>query len=437
MNHEQYSLGYDALRVYARWLHKMIHRRITIAGMENLPKDKPIIFAPNHQNALMDAMAVLLATKHQPTWLARADIFKNKTIRKILYFLKISPVYRMRDGKENLGKNDAVFELAVRVLKNNKSLALFPEGQHTFKRQTAAHKKAVPRIAFMAEEREDFTLDIHIVPTGLFYDHYNRFNRELIVTFGEPVKISDFKKQYQENPGAAAISLRNEIYAKLIPLTLQIHSKEHYDEYELLREVFRNDLPKNTKPVNKLEQEKQFIRNVEAFEKGAPKKAEEILKYAEEYRNKLSSLKISDEVVRLKNAGLRAFAYAFLSGITLPVFLYGWLNFFLGFHLPSVLIRKKIKDEVFWATVEYVAWIMTIPIFLLIHWGVVWIVTGNFWYAMIYLVTLPLFGKAALYLKDFYKRTLQQVRWTTSAKPVRVQLKKLRKKITVFTGKLS
>lgn len=416
MNHEKYSFGYDVLRVYARWVHRMIHRRITIAGMENLPQDKPIIFAPNHQNALMDAMAVLLATKHQPTWLARADIFKNKTISKILYFLKISPVYRMRDGKENLGKNDAVFELAVRVLKNNKSLALFPEGQHTFKRQTAVHKKAVPRIAFMAEEMEGFNLDIHIVPTGLFYDHYNKFNRELIITFGEPVKIRDFKAQYQENPGAAALALRDEIYARLIPLTLQIHSKEHYNDYEVLREIFRNDLPGTLSPVEKLEKEKQFIRRVEACEKESPEETDEIFKLTRDYDKKLKALKVEDNVVRQKRTGLRAMGNAFLCGISLPVFLYGWINFFLGFHLPSILIRKKIKDEVFWATVEYVSWILFIPVFLLIQWGVVWIATGNFLISLVYLVTLPLFGKAALCLNDFYKKTLHQLRLTGTSK---------------------
>lgn len=429
MKHEKYSFWYDVLRVYARWLHRMIHRRITIAGLENIPENKPVIFAPNHQNALMDAMAVLLSTKRQPTWLARADIFKNKFIRKILFFLKISPVYRMRDGKENLGKNDAVFELAIRVLKNNKSLALFPEGQHTFKRQSAAHKKAVPRIVFMAEEREGFNLDIHIVPTGLFYDHYNRFNRELIVTFGEPLKVSAFKEQFQENPGAAAIELRNKLHDRLIPLTLQINSKEHYEDYETLREIYRNDLPGNLKPVDKLQKEKQFIRNAEAFEEDAPEKAKGLLDLASEYQKLLRKFKVSDAVVKHKNPGLRAFGNAFLCGITLPVFLYGWLNFFLGFHLPSILIRKKIKDEVFWATVEYVAWIIFIPVFALIQWGIFWALTGDFIISFIYLITLPVFGKFALNLRDFYSRLLRQINWVSAGKKARNQARMLREKI--------
>ncbi|MDD3526473.1 MAG: 1-acyl-sn-glycerol-3-phosphate acyltransferase, partial [Bacteroidales bacterium] len=150
MKHENYSLGYDLLRIHARLLHRLIHRRITVSGLENIPKDVALILAPNHQNALMDAMAVLLTVPPQPVWLARADIFGNPVINKILHFLKISPVYRIRDGKNNLSKNDEVFDLALRVLKNKRALAIFPEGMHTFRRQSAPHKKAIPRIAFMA-----------------------------------------------------------------------------------------------------------------------------------------------------------------------------------------------------------------------------------------------------------------------------------------------
>ena len=410
MKHEKYSLGYDALRVWARWLHRMIHKRITVAGLVNIPKDKPVIFAPNHQNALMDAMAVLLTTKHQPTWLARADIFKNKFISRILFFLKMSPVYRIRDGKESLGKNDEVFDLSIRVLKNNRSLALFPEAQHTFKRQSAAHKKAVPRIAFMAEEREDFNLDIHIIPVGLYYDHYYRFNRELIITFGKPIRVKDFESLHRENPGAATIALRKEIYNRLVPLTIHIKSRENYEVYETLREIYRNDLSGKIKPQERLEFEKAFIRKVEEFEAKSPDEARKLFELADSYRQKLDHIDVDDKVARKSWTVLRAIWNAFLSGISFPVFLYGWLNFFLGFHLPSIMVRKKIKDRVFWATVEYVAWIIFIPLFLLIQWGIVWAVSGDFWLSIIYLLSLPLFGKLALNLSGFYRRTLQMIR---------------------------
>jgi hypothetical protein len=218
---------------------------------------------------------------------------------------------------------------------------------------------------------------------------------------------------------------------------MQINSREHYEDYETLREIYRNDLPGNLKPVDRLEKEKQFIRNAEAFEKESPEKAMGMLNLASEYRNLLQKFKISDAVVKQKNPGFRAFGNAFLCGITLPVFLYGWLNFFLGFHLPSMLIRKKIKDVVFWATVEYVAWIIFIPVFALIQWGVFWVVSGNFLHALIYLVSLPLFGKLALNLRDFYLKTIRQMRLVSVGSTSRFQIKKLRKEILNIFGQMA
>ncbi len=435
MKHENYSLGYDLLRIHARLLHHLIHRRVTIVGLKNIPKNTPIIFALNHQNALMDAMALLLSSPHQPTWLSRADMFKNKFVSRILYFLKMSPVYRIRDGKDNLGKNDEVFELSIRVLKNNKSLAIFPEAQHTFKRQSAAHKKAVPRIAFMAEERENFELGINIVPIGLYYDYYYKWNRELLVTFGEPIKTSDYKTLYQENPGAAAITLRNDIYAKLVPLTIHIKSKTHYEDYEILREIYRNENLKKLPTETKVENEKIFISKVEKWESENQEQADELFSQTATYRQSLKKQNLDDRAFSGKPSLIKNIAFGFLAGFALPLFLYGWLNFFLGFYLPSMLVRKKIKDKVFWATVEYVLWIILIPLFSLIQWGLVWILNGDFLVSLIYFFTLPLFGKIALNLNDFYVRFRQEIKVMTGGRKI-VDIKNLRKLIVTFIGNI-
>ena len=129
-----------------------------------------MLITPNHQNALSDPMSILLHIPLQPVWLASADIFKNGMLTAILRFLKIMPVYRLRDGKENLAKNETTFDNSVKVLQNNGALALFPEGAHTGKRQMMAHKKAAPRIVFMAEEKADENLDIQIIPIIFPFD---------------------------------------------------------------------------------------------------------------------------------------------------------------------------------------------------------------------------------------------------------------------------
>jgi len=71
-----------------------------VLGRENIPTDCPVIFAPNHINALMDAIAIhsIAPYKVPVIFLARADIFNNKKSAQLLKSAKILPAFRMRDG---------------------------------------------------------------------------------------------------------------------------------------------------------------------------------------------------------------------------------------------------------------------------------------------------------------------------------------------------
>src|SRR5665647_1213680 len=102
-NIEKYSKRYALLKSIAGfWHNNVFYRKVIVLGLDNIDPENHLIFAPNHQNALMDALAVLFTHKGQPVFLARADIFKRKAIASFLYFIKILPVYRIRDGFSKL-----------------------------------------------------------------------------------------------------------------------------------------------------------------------------------------------------------------------------------------------------------------------------------------------------------------------------------------------
>ena len=46
------------------WHNNVFYRKVIILGRENINPDHHLIFAPNHQNALMDALAVLFTNEH-------------------------------------------------------------------------------------------------------------------------------------------------------------------------------------------------------------------------------------------------------------------------------------------------------------------------------------------------------------------------------------
>ncbi|MBQ2419204.1 MAG: 1-acyl-sn-glycerol-3-phosphate acyltransferase, partial [Alistipes sp.] len=93
---------YNILRYYVDFVLRLSYRNVRYVGREKIPQDGAVIYAVNHTNALMDAL-VLLAMDHRPkVFVARADIFRNPKLAKILTWLKIMPIMRIRDGYDEV-----------------------------------------------------------------------------------------------------------------------------------------------------------------------------------------------------------------------------------------------------------------------------------------------------------------------------------------------
>lgn len=412
MKYEKWSLGYWFLKQYIKFYDWLIHKKIIITGKEKIPDKKPIVFAPNHQNALSDPLAILLYTRFQPVWLARADIFgKSKVIDTILRFMKIIPVYRLRDGKENLEKNDKTFADSIKVLENNFALALFPEAAHSFKRQMLVHKKAVPRIVFMAEKKSENQLDIQIIPAGIYYSHYWKLNRTVIVNFGEPIAVNGFLEQYKENPNGAVNSLKSAIQEAILPLVVNFNTKKYYESFEKITKIYGNHFLKNqnkrSTPLNRFYSDKLLAQKLDKMETNKPDETEKIVKKAENLHSKLKLLKLRSWLITEEHKHfVRLFENIFLLIIGFPLFLYGLIFNGIPFFLIDRVVRKKVKNHSFWSTFFLVAGIVLFPMFYLLQLlAVSWLIP-NFWIGLIVLASWPITGKLAIKWYIILRKTL-------------------------------
>ncbi|MBN1984673.1 MAG: 1-acyl-sn-glycerol-3-phosphate acyltransferase [Prolixibacteraceae bacterium] len=415
MKYEKWSFGYWCLKKYVSFADWLIHKKTIVNGKEKIPKNKPILFAPNHQNALADPLAILLHTRFQPVWLARADIFKSKTISVILKFLKIMPVYRLRDGKENLAKNDQTFADSIKVLENNFALALFPEAAHSGKRQMLVHKKAVPRIVFMAEEKANYELDIQIIPAGIYYSHYWKFNRTVIVNFGDPIRVKDYLEEYQANPNAATLSLREKIADSIRPLIINIKSKKFYTDFENIREIygkhFLSRSGKKFSPVNLFKSDQNLVRQLDKLETEHPQETEQLIFQLNAYLKKIKIHKLRSWVLeKQKNNFLHMAGNSLLLLAGLPVFLYGFLLNAIPFFTIDRLIRKKIKDWTFWSSFFLVAGILLFPVVYLLEFIALGWLLPSVGLKLLFVVSLPFAGKLAFNWYILLRKTIGRIR---------------------------
>lgn len=168
------------------------YRDISIEGREYIPLKGPVIFAPNHNNALIDALLVVCFSRRLPVFLTRADVFQRPLLRKLFSFLNMVPVYRTHDGVDIRTMNEPVFDQMADALEAGASILIFPEGDKGKDYQLLPLKKGMARIAFRALKREGCT-EVPIVPMGITYEWMYRPGARVVVRFGEPILASAFR----------------------------------------------------------------------------------------------------------------------------------------------------------------------------------------------------------------------------------------------------
>ena len=235
MSHRNFF--YSLLRAYVRfWHNSVFYRKVEIKNFpKNLPLDAPLLVVSNHQNTLMDALAIVLNVgKRQPYFLTRADLFKKTTVRKLLMSLKMLPVYRLRDGVDEMQQNDEIFQTCVNILSTGGTLAAFPEGNHGVQYHLRPFKKGLARIAFRAETEHDWNLNLQILPCGLYYSHCQKMGERLVINFGEPFKVSDYRADYEQNQPRAFTQITRRMSDDIKSLMLHFDDLPHHDTLKWL-----------------------------------------------------------------------------------------------------------------------------------------------------------------------------------------------------------
>lgn len=222
---------YLFLRPYVDWVFRRSYRRFRYIGRENIPTDGAVIFAPNHTNALCDAMAILGIDWRQKVFVARADIFHDPKRAKILTWLKIMPINRVRDGLDEVRHNDETIDRAVDTLRDGVPFCILPEGTHRPKHSLLPLSKGIFRIALQANDTFGQEKPVYIVPVGLEYGDYFHLWDSLTVNIGKPINVTQFAADHAElSYPQLMMALRDELTQRMREQILWVPDDEHYEE---------------------------------------------------------------------------------------------------------------------------------------------------------------------------------------------------------------
>ncbi|HHT22689.1 MAG TPA: hypothetical protein GXZ87_05170 [Bacteroidales bacterium] len=409
---QKFDFKYFLMQKHVNAVFRLHFRKLVFIGKENIPTDKPIIFAPTHRNALVDALILVYENvKKQVVFLARADIFANPTIAKILNFLKIMPVYRIRDGKENLDKNQQIFDMCGQILKKGSPIALFPEGRYNPHQNLLPLQKAIPRIVLPTEAETDFTLDTHIVPMAFYYTAKDEFLSDLYVTYGKPIRVSDYKELYEQDANQAANILRLDLDARLREYVVDI-PMEDYDEISALIDFNATELAKPSFPKKDglVRASQEIIRRIKELKETAP----------QAYADKISATKNARQL--LKSHGLTSKDFvnppigkfgiitrAILLIATAPLAFVGLLNTIF----PTLIYKKLLnlfKNKQFISSVRIVSGIFIVPLFYLLQFVLVGLISKNWLCALAYLIASPIVFYFGTYWRKWRKMLMRKIK---------------------------
>ena len=373
-------------------------RRIKVVGRENIPKGRPIIFAPNHQYAFMDALLIVLVTRKIPYFLVRADIFKRSFFSFLLRTLKMMPVYSQRDSVDVISKNEETFSRCVDILKRGKHLTIFPEGNHSKIRKIRPIRKGLLRIGFRTINEDPESKNLVIIPVGINYDDHSRFQSDIFIKFGEPITLEDYNNLYKENQPKAFSDVSAEIYDDLVDLTVNIQHTESYKFYESVLKIYTPHFMRRIKLKyrNLLERfvaYKKIIAGLDEWKENDPKE----FKAFETKNNKFFRQQIRSEFdpVCLGNffdSRLQRFFNYLLLIIFWPIYMYGLLNNLLAISLPYFIGKAAVKDDHFLSSVKLAIGLLSFPVTYIIQAIIFYQFFPDGWYLLLYIISIIVTG---------------------------------------------
>jgi len=373
-------------------------RRIRVVGRDNIPRGVPIIFAPNHQYAFMDALLLVLVTRKIPYFLVRADIFKKSFFSFLLRTLKMMPVYRQRDSSDVISKNEVTFSKCVEILKKEKHLTIFPEGNHSKIRKIRPIRKGLLRIGFRVINEEPSRKDLVILPVGINYDDHSKFQSDILIKFGSPITLEEYNELFKENPPKAFSDVSSRIYNELVDLTINIQYTDSYKFYENILKIYTPHFMRRLKMkyrnlVDRFIAYKKIISGLDQWKEQSSKD----FKNFETKNNKFFRQQIRSEFdpVCLGNffdSRLQRFFNYLLLVVFWPIYMYGLLNNLLALALPYFIGTATVKDDHFLSSVKLAIGLLSFPLSYVLQGIVFYHFFPNVWYLLLYYLSIIVTG---------------------------------------------
>ena len=323
---------------------RLFFRRIEADGVNLVPPDGPLIFILNHPNGLIDPALVFVALPRRVSFLAKSTLFQVPFVSFFLRTVEALPLYRRVDAGENNQtvspeQNQKTFQACFELLRQNRCIALFPEGISHNSTYLLPLKTGAARIALGAlAVNKDNLLALRMVPVGLYYTSKTSFRSEALLRFGRPFEVAPVALDPDGQPPREAVRALSETIAeKLREVILNVEDRNSFEVVKRTEQLFSSvyeGLNFRLSLTDELELRRRFAAQFESNQKDIG----EFKSRLDIYDEHLRELGIAPEHLSVSGHSLQYVIRHFLLRILLILILSPLIVAGAVLHLPAYLI---------------------------------------------------------------------------------------------------
>ncbi|HSU28349.1 MAG TPA: 1-acyl-sn-glycerol-3-phosphate acyltransferase [Chitinophagaceae bacterium] len=183
-------LLYQLLKIQVRIASLIFCRRFIINKPGILHSKGPLLLACNHPNSFLDGVLLDILFDQPLYSLARGDVFKRSFYARLLFKVKLIPIYRLSEGAENIPTNYESFEACKEIFRKNGIVIMFSEGKCINEWHLRPLKKGTARLAFSSWEAG---IPLQVLPVGINYSSFRRFGKNMFINFGDKISQDQLK----------------------------------------------------------------------------------------------------------------------------------------------------------------------------------------------------------------------------------------------------
>lgn len=361
--------------------------------------------------------------KRRVNFLANAGLFGSPFSNWFFGTFYCIKIERYSDTGGKPLNNRKAFKMAADHLTNDGCLYMAPEGGSHAGRLERQLKTGAARIALNTEEANNFNLGLVILPFGLNYSNPGQFRSSLMTAIGEPIKVADFKEDWERDQIAAVRKL-TAVLKKRLEALLVIAADEEEDQLLAKVEIMLQN-EKELEGASLLGRSQKVLARMQNWRAEQPAFYLSFKEKIATYFQKLKAIGISDvSTKRKRNAPVLWMALA------APVFLLGYLIHFLPAYLTKKISDRLSTDPAWLPTFKVMGGLVIYPLTLVLQFWLVSYCLSNFvekenWWKWAYLASIFPAGLVAEKFIDEWALFSSNRRFRRFAKQQPAELEKL------------